>query len=122
MRITAIKDSGLCQARRYNYCVRGADKTPMQLIEEFLHSDTRSEATLPDRAMAILLKAVIIITIFAAVVGTFIAGSWAISWVYVKGIEFVFNHWPVVVIGICALFAWGCWVRGIESRQREKNQ
>jgi hypothetical protein len=87
----------------------------MDLVEDFLLSDSRQSASIPERVLVILLKVVVCLTIFAAVVGAIELGYMAVSLVYGAVITFVFDHILRVVICIGALCAWAA----LRSRHSE---
>jgi hypothetical protein len=82
------------------------NKSPMDLIEDFLLSDPRQAASTRERALVILLKVVVCLTIFVAVVGAIVLGYMAVMLVYGAVVTFVFNHLLGVVICVAILCAW----------------
>jgi hypothetical protein len=88
----------------------------MDLIEDFLLSDSRKAASVPERGLVVLLKIVVCLTILAAMVGAIELGVMAVSLVYGAVITFVFNHLLGVVICMGALCAW------VALRSRHQNR
>jgi hypothetical protein len=88
----------------------------MDLIEDFMLSDSRSAASIPERALVILLKVVVCLTIFVAMAGAMALLFWVTSLVYVALVTFVFNHLFGVVICIAAL----CALVALHSRHQKR--
>jgi hypothetical protein len=92
------------------------DRTPLELIEDFLLSDSSKETGFADRLLVYILKAAVVLTMLAAIIAAFALGSWALSWVYVNAIEFVFKHWRAFVLVVAVLLLWS-FVGGLKAKR-----